>query len=62
MAGRGAGSAAAHGGAVTQAVNDWLRYELSGRDSATVEKRTIPANTHVTPALGAREAPRAFGG
>jgi hypothetical protein len=27
----------------------------SGRDTATVEKRTILANTHVIPALGARK-------
>jgi len=48
-------AAGPQGYTVAQAVNDWLRYGLSGRDRATVEKCTILANTHVIPALGARK-------
>jgi integrase len=40
---------------VGDAVRDWLAYGLPGRDAATVENRTILANTHVIPALGARK-------
>jgi integrase len=46
---------AAHGYTVADAVRDWLAFGLSGRDSATVEKCTILAETHVIPALGARK-------
>ncbi len=46
---------AAHGYTVADAVRDWLAFGLSGRDSATVEKCTILADTHVIPALGARK-------
>lgn len=44
-----------YGYTVADAVRDWLAFGLSGRDSATVEKCTILANTHVIPALGARK-------
>lgn len=44
-----------YGYTVANAVTDWLAFGLSGRDSATVEKCTILANTHVIPALGARK-------
>jgi hypothetical protein len=40
---------------VADAVNDWLKYGLAGRSKATVDKLTILAETHVIPALGARE-------
>jgi tetratricopeptide (TPR) repeat protein len=40
---------------VADAVREWLQYGLSGRSQATVEKCMILANTHVIPALGARE-------
>jgi integrase len=43
-----------YGYTVTDAVRDWLAFGPSGRDSATVEKCTILAHTHVIPALGAR--------
>ena len=45
----------AHGYTVANAVRDWLAFGLSGRASATLEKCTILANTHVIPALGARK-------
>jgi len=48
-------SAGPYGYTVAQAVNDWLKFGLSGRDAATVEKCTILAKTHVIPALGARK-------
>jgi integrase len=44
-----------YGYTVADAVRDWLAFGLTGRDSATVEKCTILANTHVIPALGARK-------
>jgi hypothetical protein len=44
-----------HSYTVGQAVADWLAFGLNGRDSSTVEKCTILANTHVIPALGARK-------
>lgn len=37
------------------AVQDWLKYGLSGRSAGTVEKLRILAETHVIPALGARK-------
>lgn len=37
------------------AVQDWLKYGLSGRSAGTVEKLRILADTHVIPALGARK-------
>ncbi|MEV4358736.1 tyrosine-type recombinase/integrase [Nonomuraea sp. NPDC049625] len=37
------------------AVQNWLDYGLSGRDPATLEKCTILASKHITPALGARK-------
>lgn len=40
---------------VADAVNDWLKYGLAGRSKATVDKLTTLAETHVIPALGARE-------
>jgi integrase len=40
---------------VAQAVRDWLKFGLAGRDEETVKKCTILANTHVIPALGARK-------
>jgi len=44
-----------HGYTVAQAVRDWLRYGLPGRDEDTITKCTILANTHVIPALGTRK-------
>lgn len=44
-----------YGFTVTQAVNDWLAYGLSGRNPSTIETRRILANQHVIPALGARK-------
>ena len=44
-----------HGYTVADAVRDWLAFGLSGRDSNTVTKCTILANTHIIPALGARK-------
>jgi hypothetical protein len=44
-----------HGYTVTDAVGDWLAFGLSGRDSNTVTKCTILANTHIIPILGARK-------
>jgi len=44
-----------HGYTVADAVRDWLAFGLSGRDSNTVTKCTILANTHIVPALGARK-------
>ncbi len=46
---------AAYGYTVADAVCDWLAFGLSGRDSDTLTKCTILANTHVIPALGARK-------
>lgn len=40
---------------VADAVRNWLEFGLTGRDVATIENRTILANTHVIPALGARK-------
>ncbi|MFD9880095.1 tyrosine recombinase XerC [Streptomyces alboflavus] len=40
---------------VKDAVNDWLKYGLPGRDQSTVTTNTILCNTHVIPALGARK-------
>jgi integrase len=44
-----------YGYTVADAVRDWLAFGLSGRDSDTLAKCTILANTHVIPALGARK-------
>jgi integrase len=40
---------------VAQAVQDWLRYGLHGRDTATVAKNRILARKHIIPELGARK-------
>lgn len=40
---------------VTDAVMDWLKYGLSGRDDDTIAKCTSLANNHVIPALGKRQ-------
>ncbi len=40
---------------VARAVNDWLAYGLSGRDSGTLKTAEILCRTHVLPALGARK-------
>lgn len=40
---------------VGQAVENWLRYGLSGRDTSTVETKKILARKHVIPELGARK-------
>jgi len=40
---------------VSNAVKDWLRYGLSGRDKGTVSTCTILSDTHIIPALGARK-------
>jgi integrase len=39
---------------VKQAVEDWLRYGLNGRDTATVDTCTNLCRTHLVPDLGAR--------
>jgi hypothetical protein len=44
-----------YGYTITDAVRDWLAFGLSGRDSNTITKCTILANTHTIPALGARK-------
>ncbi len=44
-----------YGYTVADAVRDWLAFGLSGRDSNTITKCTILANTHIIPALGARK-------
>jgi integrase len=44
-----------HNYTVTDAVEEWLRYGLSGRSRGTITKCTILANTHVIPGLGARK-------
>ena len=44
-----------YGSTVADAVNDWLAFGLSGRDTNTITKCTILANTHIIPALGARK-------
>jgi integrase len=44
-----------YGYTVADAVRDWLAFGLSGRDSDTLAKCTILANTHVIPPLGARK-------
>src|SRR5919109_156328 len=44
-----------YGYTVADAVHDWLAFGLSGRDSSTITKCTILANTHIIPALGARK-------
>jgi integrase len=44
-----------YGYTVADAVRDWLAFGLSGRDSNTVTKCAILANTHIIPALGARK-------
>ena len=44
-----------YGYTVADTVRDWLAFGLSGRDSATITKCTILANTHIIPALGARK-------
>ncbi|SDM39702.1 AP2-like DNA-binding integrase domain-containing protein [Nonomuraea maritima] len=40
---------------VEQAVNDWLKYELSRRDKATFDAGQIMCRIHVIPALGRRK-------
>ena len=40
---------------VTNAVNEWLAYGLSDRDTSTITTCTILSNTHVIPCLGARK-------
>ncbi|MGH3702100.1 MAG: tyrosine-type recombinase/integrase [Pseudonocardiaceae bacterium] len=40
---------------VANAVNDWLSYGLSGRDTGTITTCTILSNTHIIPALGSRK-------
>lgn len=40
---------------VADAVNAWLKYGLAGRSQNTIDKLTSLAETHVVPALGARE-------
>ncbi|MFF1693284.1 tyrosine recombinase XerC [Streptomyces sp. NPDC058257] len=40
---------------VKDAVTDWLKYGLNGRDASTLTTNTILCNTHVIPALGARK-------
>ena len=47
--------AGGYGYTVADAVRDWLAFDLSGRDTKTVTKCTILANTHIMPALGARK-------
>ena len=44
-----------YGYTVADAVGDWLVFGLSGRDTNTITKCTILANTHIIPALGARK-------
>jgi integrase len=44
-----------YGYTVADAVNDWLAFGLSGRDTNTITKCTILANTHIVSALGARK-------
>ena len=44
-----------YGYTVADAVRDWLAFGLSGRDSNTITKCTILANTRIIPALGARK-------
>ncbi len=44
-----------YGYTVADAVRDWLGFGLSERDTNTVIKCTILANTHIIPALGARK-------
>ena len=34
---------------MADAVRDWLAFDLSGRDTKTVTKCTILANTHIMP-------------
>jgi integrase len=46
---------APHGYTVGDAVRDWLRFGLAGRDPNTVENRSILAHTHVISALGRRK-------
>jgi len=46
---------AGYGYTVADAVSDWLAFGLSGRDTNTIIKCTILANTHIVPALGARK-------
>lgn len=40
---------------VKAAVEDWLQYGLSGRDTATIDACTHLSRTHIVPALGARK-------
>jgi hypothetical protein len=40
---------------VAHAVRDWLAFGLSGKDEDTITKCKILAETHVIPALGARQ-------
>ena len=40
---------------VADAVNDWLKYGLTGRSAGTIATMTSLANTHVIPALGERK-------
>jgi len=50
------GLAIAPGGyTVENAVTEWLRYGLNGRNKGTITTCTILTNTHIIPALGARK-------
>ncbi len=40
---------------VSNAVNDWLAYGLSGRDKGTISTCTVLSKTHIIPSLGARK-------
>jgi len=40
---------------VENAVTEWLRYGLNGRNKGTITTCTILTNTHIIPALGARK-------
>jgi integrase len=40
---------------VAQAVQDWLKYGLNGREESTIETKTILANKHIIPELGPRK-------
>ncbi|MDX6430708.1 MAG: hypothetical protein QOE54_3074, partial [Streptosporangiaceae bacterium] len=36
-------------------MEEWLKFGLNGRDTATVEKSRSLANKHIIPELGARK-------
>ena len=44
-----------YGYTVADAVRDFLKFGLNGRDEDTITKCTILANTHIIPVLGARK-------